>query len=181
MKTMETFTGRTVDPLDMDADQIDIRDIAHALALQCRYNGHCKQFYSVAQHSLLAAKACPDSLDLYRFALLHDAAEAYMGDMISPMKVHFPEYKWFEDRLSNQIYTRFCGRLATPEERREIKEIDTDLLVIEARSLMHSESIHGLEHYIPRRVTYLDEVMSAPPDVAEAMFLDACDYAGLLP
>ncbi len=88
--TMETYTGRFVDAVDLKREDIDLRDIAHALSLICRFGGHCKRFYSVAAHSI----HCHDqalrygySRDVAVLALLHDAGEAYWHDMGRPLKV----------------------------------------------------------------------------------------------
>lgn len=80
-----TYTGRTFHYLRFGPDDICIEDIAHALSNICRYTGHCKQFYSVAEHSLM----CSDmgrSWELQTWGLLHDASEAYIGDINSPLK-----------------------------------------------------------------------------------------------
>jgi len=86
--TIGLFSGGTFDILNPRAEDVRIEDIAHALSQQCRFTGHTKTFYSVAQHSVLASTlvAAPDEL----WALLHDASEAYMGDMNRPLK-HAPE------------------------------------------------------------------------------------------
>lgn len=84
-----TFTGRRFYAFDARVEDIDIKDIAHSLALQTRWNGHCQTFYSVASHSLACARAAekvPSSLDIVAWALMHDAAEAYIGDIIRPIK-----------------------------------------------------------------------------------------------
>lgn len=99
--TITTFTGRVVDLLDPKPDTICLEDIARGLAMQCRFNGHIRRFYSVAEHSWRVAQhllhgldaqggsgmiRSPDDLDLGRRGLMHDAAEAYVGDLIGPMK-----------------------------------------------------------------------------------------------
>lgn len=72
------------DPLHPDPDLIDIRDIAQGLGHTCRFNGQVVNFYSVAQHSIMVSKIVPDEYRLH--ALLHDAAEAYLGDVVRPLK-----------------------------------------------------------------------------------------------
>src|SRR5688572_18527016 len=82
-----TATGRSFWPLDPRADEICIDDIAQALAKVCRFGGHCCDFYSVAQHSVLVAHLVERSHpQLALHALLHDAAEAYLGDFTQPLK-----------------------------------------------------------------------------------------------
>ena len=84
MTVMQTFTGRLFDPFNPDPALIDLRDIAHALGNICRFGGHSRRYYSVAEHSILVASLVPEPLRLP--ALLHDAAEAYLGDIITPIK-----------------------------------------------------------------------------------------------
>lgn len=91
---METYTGKKFFPLDPRKEDICIEDIAHSLSLLCRYNGHTNRLYSVAQHSLELAlysqnRGDPTSTVLYY--LLHDAHEAYVGDMTAPMKQNLEE------------------------------------------------------------------------------------------
>jgi hypothetical protein len=81
---MQTFTGRAFYPLDPRPEDIDPVDIAHALSLICRYGGHSSRFYSVAEHCVLMSHAVAPEHALW--ALLHDATEAYLGDMIRPLK-----------------------------------------------------------------------------------------------
>ena len=84
---MTTFTGRQFWPLDPRPEEVCIEDIAHALANICRFGGHCKRFYSVAQHSILVADLVAQVEPQFRLAaLLHDAPEAYIGDMVRPLK-----------------------------------------------------------------------------------------------
>lgn len=109
---MQTFSGQAFWPLDPRADEIELIDIAHSLSMQCRYAGHCRHFYSVAEHSVLIARAMPND-DLARIALLHDATEAYMVDLPRPVKNHMRDYKAAEIRLWRIIAERFnlpiCG------------------------------------------------------------------------
>jgi len=84
---MTTATGRKVWPLDLRPDEVDLEDIAIALSNLCRFGGRCRQFYSVAQHSLWVADQVKELRpELELCALLHDAAEAYVGDVVSPIK-----------------------------------------------------------------------------------------------
>lgn len=87
---VRTHSGKSVDILNIAPDDIDIDDVAHSLSLQCRFNGHCKRFYSVAEHSVhvtdMAMRAKRRDRDTVKWMLLHDAAEAYIGDIITPVK-----------------------------------------------------------------------------------------------
>lgn len=112
---IQTYTGKKFFPLDPDPDLICIEDIAHALANLCRYGGHSKMFYSVAQHSLIVSRM---STNYPLHGLLHDASEAYLGDMVRPLK-HLPEmapYREAEDRLQSMIFERFGLDRFMPEE-----------------------------------------------------------------
>ena len=92
---VSTYLGNRFYPLEPRIDDVDIEDIAHGLAYQCRFNGQTNAFYSVAQHSLIVAALVPEEL---RFAaLLHDAAEAYLGDMVKPLKVLLPGFSEIEE------------------------------------------------------------------------------------
>ncbi len=99
MNWIETYTGKKVYPLYPNPDMFCAEDIAHALSLQCRYNGHVPQFYSVAQHSVLVSQLV-DTHDAL-WGLLHDAAEAYLSDIPSPVKGSgdFEFYRQAEDRI----------------------------------------------------------------------------------
>lgn len=86
---MNVFSGHRIDPLHIKEDDIHLEDIAHALSLICRGNGHIKYFYSVAQHSLNCAKKAKSrgySQHVVLSCLFHDASEAYMSDLITPIK-----------------------------------------------------------------------------------------------
>jgi uncharacterized protein len=103
---MQTFTGKAFVPLDPDPELVVREDIAHALSLLCRYGGHASRFYSVGEHSLLISRALERDgapLDVVRWGLMHDAAEAYLGDVIRPVKRSMPEYRAAEARLLEVI------------------------------------------------------------------------------
>ena len=100
-----THTAKKFHPLNPDPELIEIEDIAHSLSLQCRYNGHCHDFYSVAEHSVRLSQVVPTEDALW--GLLHDAAEAYFSDLPRPIKNQFPKFRELEDALLEMIMHRF--------------------------------------------------------------------------
>lgn len=163
---ISTYLGNRFYPLRGKIESINIEDIAHGLAYQCRFNGQTNAFYSVAQHSLLVASMLPDSLKLA--GLLHDAAEAYIGDMVKPLKGFIPEFEKIEKQVTSEINRFF--HLADIHYR-EIKEADLILLAMEKRDLMpnSTEPWKAISGYAP-----LDEkIVPMYPEEAKAAFLIA--------
>ena len=137
MSAIRTFTGIMIDPTEPDSELIDIRDIAHALSLLCRANGHFSHFYSVAQHSLACmreAKARGYGRRTQLACLLHDASEAYLSDVTRPIKGLMPEYLVFEKRLQDMIYEKYIGTLSE-SELSEVSEADDCMLYYEFLAL----------------------------------------------
>lgn len=130
---IQTYSGRKFNPLAPVEGAIVIQDIAHALAMLCRFTGHCKRFYSVAQHSVLVSYLCNHEDALH--GLLHDASEAYLQDLPRPLKRSgkFENYKEYEHVLQSMIYERFG---LDTKEPKSVKIADTLLLATEARDLM---------------------------------------------
>lgn len=129
---LQTFSGRAFYPLDPRPDEVSLVDIAHSLSMQCRYAGHCRRFYSVAEHSVLMARAMP-SQELARIALLHDATEAYMVDLPRPVKNHMPDYRRTEAHLWSVIAERFG---LPPHGAPEVDSADNRILRDEMLALM---------------------------------------------
>lgn len=128
---LQTYTGRAFYPLAPEVGDIDPADIAHALSLLCRYGGHVRRFMSVAEHCVLMSYAVAPENALW--ALLHDATEAYMGDMIRPLKLAMPAYREAEDRLMAVICDRFGLDHEFPAE---VKDADLRILRDERDALM---------------------------------------------
>lgn len=128
---MQTYTGRAFWPLDPRQEEVDIIDIAQALSKQCRYAGHCLGFYSVAEHSCHISDRCP--VDLALWGLLHDASEAYLTDVIRPIKPHLIEYSVFEAKIMRVIAQRFGLAWPMPTE---IKRLDNAILANEQQQIM---------------------------------------------
>lgn len=126
-----TYTRKHLDPVHPDPEGIIIEDIAHALSLLCRGNGHVTTFWSVGQHCICCAKEAAGrgfSNRIVLACLLHDASECYMSDVPRPFKQTMQEYIRQEEYLLSVIYTKFLGTDLTVEEQRQVKEIDDDLL-----------------------------------------------------
>ena len=131
MSYITTVTGKHFYPLNPNPQDIDIEDIAHALSLICRANGHFKHFYSVAQHSIACAEEAIErgcSVEVILGCLLHDASEAYLCDVTRPVKKHIPQYLRAEEKLQAVIWKRFIGRDLTDTEQNQIFEIDDHIL-----------------------------------------------------
>lgn len=143
---IQTFRGGKFWPLDPRAGEVFAEDVAHALANVCRFSGHVRFFYSVAQHSVHVSENVPESAAFH--ALLHDAAEAYIGDVARPSKRNFyvllpvgftgrwryATFQEMEHRILNQVMTRFgCSWGGSWSA---VKEADDRMLVTEARDLM---------------------------------------------
>ncbi len=169
---IQTVSGRRFDPLDPVADEIDVGDIAVALANHCRFGGHTRRYYSVAQHSCIVSdELVARGADAHEalWGLLHDASEAYLTDMPHPLK-HRSElgrlYRAAEDRLEEVIRERFGF---TGERPPRIKQIDSSLLATERAALTmvawHWPELEGIE---PLPV----EIDPWPPATAAAAFLE---------
>ena len=102
---LQTYSGRPFWPLDPRPEEIHIEDIAHSLAMRCRYGGHCTRFYSVAEHSVHVSRYVSPANALW--GLLHDAPEAFSSDLPRPLKRSLPNWKPMEDRIMVAVCKRF--------------------------------------------------------------------------
>lgn len=145
-----TQSGKQFDLLAPEADMVVLDDIAHALANICRFAGYTQTHYSVGQHSILASHLVPPADALH--ALLHDAAEAYVGDMVSPLKDLLPGFKAIEARIWMAIAARFEIAARMPAS---IKEADLVLMATERRDLLPPgtpwPSLEGIQP-LPNRI-----------------------------
>ena len=158
-----TYTGRRFYPLTPRAEDVDILDIAHALSLICRFNGHVRSFYSVAQHCVLGSYLVypPSALAF----LLHDAGEAYLCDVPRPVKQHLLVYRNAERALDNVIRNVF--RLPLLQQSWDhVHEVDDRLLLTERRDLMPAG-----EWLIDETRCYAQVIDPWSAPHAEAMFL----------
>jgi hypothetical protein len=138
-----TYGGTHFYPTDPKPEDIHITDIAHALSLICRGNGHVKSFYSVGQHCIscaLEAEARGYDSRMILACLLHDASECYMSDVPRPFKKTMLEYQKQEKHLLAVIYKWFLGSTLTEEEETALKQIDDDLLYYDLKELLNEPS-----------------------------------------
>lgn len=142
MSRIKTYTGVMFDPLCPKAEQIDIVDIAHALSMLCRANGHFKSFFSVGQHCIncmqeAAARGCSKRVQLA--CLLHDASEAYLSDVTRPVKQELPRYLEIEKPLQEVIWAKYLGAPLSREESAQVFAIDDVMLWHEFYVLMDTK------------------------------------------
>lgn len=130
---ISTYSGRPFWPCDPRIEDVRLADIAHALSQLCRFAGHTRTFYSVAQHAVLVSGICPP--EDAKWGLLHDASEAYLCDLTRPLK-HTPElagYRTIEAAVQGVICDAFSLPRAEPPS---VKAADLRLLRTEQRDLM---------------------------------------------
>jgi hypothetical protein len=156
-------SGRYFDFDDLASNVVTIEDIAHALAHICRFCGHTRRFYSVAQHSVLASYHCADPYA----ALMHDAAEAVLGDVSSPLKRLLPDYRVIEERVESWLFCKFGVPFPLPAC---VKQADLLMLRWEQRDVMRAEADvwEPTADVTPPR----DRIIPHCPDIAREMFLD---------
>lgn len=161
--TILTRSGRYFDFSALDNGQIAIEDIAHALSHICRFTGHTRFFYSVAQHSVLVSRLVPPELAFE--ALMHDAHEAYVGDMASPLKALVPEFKRVERTVECLVRLRFGLPLVMSPE---VKHADLVALRTEQRDCMGSNHVWTvLEGIEPHH----EAIEWMPPSLVRELFM----------
>lgn len=152
-----TCSGLEFNPLQPEGDKILLEDIAHALPMICRGNGHVKTFYSVGQHCLAAAeeaKARGLSSVVQLACLLHDASECYLSDVPHPVKQVMPEYRRIEHKILDCVFQKFLGRQLEAEEIFQVKAIDTALMHSDLYHLLHGADIDEGENALLLAVDY---------------------------
>ena len=169
---IQTFTGLKF-CFDQKINQIDIVDIAHALSMQCRYAGHSKFFYSVAQHCYLSSYLVPDDLRLH--ALLHDAAEAYLGDITKPLKQFFGgKYIRLENDIQDLINANF-GVVETPRSILDVKIADLQLLRLEAEKVLGNPPIDDWHIDLPEQDVF-QHIIQMSPEKAKRKYLERFEW-----
>lgn len=158
---ISTFSGTKYWPADPRPEDVSITDIAHALSMVCRFAGHCREFYSVAEHSVLVSQVVPEEFAL--LGLLHDAAEAYIGDVSRPLKGSLPDYRRLEARNWEAISIAFDLPLIPPI----IHVADNAVLFAERAVLLPNSPAWGWSHAAAKV-----EIEALPPAFAKQRFLD---------
>lgn len=148
-----TIRGNHFDFLDMTNNRFDVEEIAHALAHLCRFSGHCKEFYSVAQHSVIVSRLAGNGHHMG--GLFHDAGEAYLGDITTPLKQLLPNYQ----RITSAVEAWLVEASGYDIHSLEVKYADLQALGMEKRDLMvHDHTKWGV----------LDGIQ-IPPDVIDPL------------
>lgn len=165
-----TYTGKAFSVMHPEMSQADITiyDIAHSLALSCRWTGHVRRHYSVAQHSVLVSKWLKQhdwDATTQLLGLMHDASEAYISDVSRPVKEELANYKEIEGRLMDVILSRFN----LPQMIEAIKVADDALLVTEWRDLMRRNARKW--DYKPKAPAQVERISPWWPSRAEFQFL----------
>ncbi|AEH38047.1 hypothetical protein [Halopiger xanaduensis] len=141
---IETYSGCGFDVFDPDPDDVRLLDIAAGLAHACRFGGHCRRFYSVAHHSIHVSRELPaDSPRLQLLGLLHDAGEAYVGDVPRPLKARFESFERVEERVLDAVWTAFDIEPPTDDEWDRVMAADDRLLAYEADRILEDGSWAG--------------------------------------
>jgi hypothetical protein len=170
---IETYRSNQFDYENIEANHIDIDDIAHSLSMNCRFNGHCDKFYSVAEHSVNVSELVRPEWALA--ALLHDATEAYMPDVNKPLKLFWGlnfDIKKFEDRIMDHIYDELVIK-HDETIHKEIKTYDLAILREEGNALFKRRDLWRFPNDIP----YVDTVIRGlDPADAKAEFLEKYFY-----
>lgn len=161
---IQTAMGRQFWPMDPRPDEVFLDDIAHALSMLCRFGGHCLRFYSVAEHSVLMARAAAPAVK--RWALLHDASEAYLVDVPRPLKPFLIGYDKAEAKIMTAVAFRFNLHLGLPAQ---VKALDRAILMDEQLQNMAPAPVPWSTDVEPLGI----ELQYWSPDRARAEFLAA--------
>jgi hypothetical protein len=138
---VETYTGEQFDLFDPDPDAVHLRDIAAGLAHTCRFGGHCRHFYSVAHHALLVSREIDGTAPRTQLlALLHDAGEAYVGDVPRPLKRQLEDIERLEDEILAAVWRALAVDPPTDDEWERVMAADDRLLAYEADALLSDAS-----------------------------------------
>lgn len=161
-----TISKTHVTPLEPKKEQIIIEDIAHALSFMVRANGQFPEFYSVGQHSIgcmKEARARGYSNRVQLACLLHDGSEAYIADIIRPIKKNLPIYLEIEEKLQRIIYSKYLKTSLSEEEKQQVCDVDDDLLY------------HEFRHYMGERLFQEEPKLFSHPEFITKSFKEVED------
>lgn len=175
---IQTYSGELFNPLAAEGEEcgsIHLFDIAHALSNLCRFNGHTKRFYSVGEHSLNVSSLLAHHAPVIQaWGLLHDSAEAYLGDMVRPIKKRMPDFQVIENRLLQRIAKRFGLPWPIPAV---VFDADDIMLATEFRDLMQSppQSMLRMQPIppLPEWNTFLPPLAQTPFDTRQVFLYEA--------
>jgi len=176
--TIRVRSGGYFDIADPRPGQFTFADVAGALSKICRFGGQIDRFYSVAEHLWhCAEQAARDGLsgEAQRAVLLHDAAEAFIGDVVKPLKVMLPEYAAIEQKVEDCIALKFGVSFRLWQE--EIRKVDRELLIAERHGLFTADDVKWTGEDEVRRLK-IDFYRWSPP-VAEEFFTNAARNLGI--
>jgi hypothetical protein len=166
-ETIETASGLQFHIFDPRPSEVRIEDIAHALALKCRFAGHSKKFYSIGQHCVYVSDRLEQFGSKVQLAgLLHDAAEAYLADLPGPLKRGLPSFKILEDKVLAVIGNKFKIPFDVIESP-DVKRADHFMLAWEYRDLMASG---------PKMLWFKEKILSVSPESLPCMTLVPCSW-----
>jgi len=161
-KWIRSWSGKRIDFLDLDPKEITKEDIAVGLSRECRFGNHTQPIYVVAQHCVLASYLVPSHLAFA--ALLHDASEAYLRDIPSPLKDILPGYRRIEREFEKILFKKYGVPYPIPPE---IKEVDIKLRKLESHLFMKDSA----ESKKPRKDFVEIDIVPWTPDEAKEKFL----------
>jgi 5'-deoxynucleotidase YfbR-like HD superfamily hydrolase len=176
--TIRIQSGTYLDLLDPQPEQFTISDIAGALSRICRFGGQVAEFYSVAEHSVHCANIARNdglSIEVQRAALMHDAAEAFCGDVVKPLKVMLRGYAEVERRIEDCIGRKFGIDFAAHKDA--VREIDRSMLIAERRSLFSADVVEWTGENQVKKVS-VPFYLWRPTD-AEHAFTQLASYLGI--
>ncbi|RBP01076.1 hypothetical protein DFR50_15921 [Roseiarcus fermentans] len=164
--TILVRSGAYFDFLAPERSAFTLDDIAHGLSMVCRFAGQCAKFYSVAEHCVHVSRIVPAELALA--GLMHDASEAFLGDVSRPLKTLLPQYKAIERRVEAAIFARFGLPFPIPDA---VKAADMAMLIAEQHQAMQNHDAWSVEA-APADV----KLEFLPPAEAKARFLLRFDW-----
>ena len=177
---LTTYTKISFNTFDPDEEKVDIRDIAHALSMMTRANGHYPEFFSVAQHSI---QCCKEAIarnyvpELSLACLLHDASEAYLADITRPVKKNMTMYLQIEEQLQNLIYGKYLDFIPEGEQEVLIKNIDDACLYYEFLHFM-DEKLFPVEPVLISQPEYqVDSMQEVEKEFLELFYKLSAEMA----